>query len=160
MDVTHSDARDARAERLRAGALADVRRLLAGIGRSIVLSLILVLPVALRLACAGAALAGAVYAAPRAWSAFGADVVALLPATAVVLLPLAAGQNARLSWGGLLVSGAVTAGIGALLEAVTPLTRALFVVAALATVVYYYQSPGERSERGERGTPEEGEQDE
>jgi len=142
-----------RAGQWRNRALADSLRLLAEVSRTIVLCLVLALPVLLRLACAGAALAGAVYAGPRVWLAFGADAVALFPATAVVLLPLAATQGARLSWGGLVMAGALTAGIGMVVGQASDLVRALLVIAALATVVYHFQPAhegGTINEQGER----------
>jgi hypothetical protein len=142
-----------RADQWRKQALADSLRLLAEVSRTIVLCLVLALPVLLRLACAGAALAGAVYAGPRVWLAFGADAVALFPATAVVLLPLAATQGARLSWGGLVMAGALTAGIGMVVGQASDLVRALLVIAALATVVYHFQPAhegGTTNEQGER----------
>jgi hypothetical protein len=95
-----------RAELERA-ALREAGKLTRDIAGSIKAALVIALPAALRLACVVLAVLGAAAALPALWRVFGADVVAMLPAAALMVAPIAYTLSTGLSWGGLLLSGAI-----------------------------------------------------
>jgi hypothetical protein len=126
----------------------DLRRTIAEISGGLRTALTMALPWTLRGLCVAALIAGATWSGPLVFVAFGGDLLALLPAAAVVLLPAAAAQMAGLGWGGLLFAGIVTLCLGALIDALPQYGRALVIVGALAAVSLYFaqsQSPAERT---------------
>lgn len=117
---------------------AAVGLALAGLVRQAVTLLIAsVQPVLVPVVCVGAEVIGLAYALPACWHAFGDDVPALLPATAISALPLAAVLLSRQTWGGLLLAGAVTLATGGLISAVPAALRAVLVMATIGGLIFH-----------------------
>lgn len=91
---------------------------------------------------AGVFVAG-VRSAPLVWTAYGADVPALIPAVMVVALPLGAAFEFSpplgRTWGAVAAWGAVVLVIGTIVDAANSITRSLLLVGVLTTITAYRQ---------------------
>jgi hypothetical protein len=87
--------------------------------------------VIVKAACVAVAVFGVALAFGPAWSSFGGDLPALLPAACVLLSPAAFALLAGLGFGGLLLAGVVTIVLGALLPALHPAARILALMAVI-----------------------------
>jgi hypothetical protein len=95
-------------------------------------------PFLVNLLVIGATIYGTLHGATDTFQAYGADVIALLPAVLVILLTMAAGLAGR-SWGALLAGGLAAYGIGAIVYAGDYTFRALVIVGALALTIAHNQ---------------------
>lgn len=111
---------------------------LAGLVRqAFTLLIAIVRPVIMPSVCVGAEVIGLAHALPACWHAFGGDVPALVPATVISALPLAAVLLSRQTWGGLLLAGVVTLATGAVIGSVPALVRAVLVMATIGGLIFY-----------------------
>jgi len=83
------------------------------------------------------AVASLIYAWPRGWQAYGGDVPALLPASAIALLPVIAVVLAQWGYGGLLAASAVTFAAGVVIESLPPVALGVLVILPVAATVYH-----------------------
>jgi len=114
--------------------------------------ILLLLPVALRLACVGAEVAAAWLTFPRVYAAFGCDPTSAMLAGVVVVAPAAFTLANGLSWGGLLVSALATWVAGEIVQRLDIASRALAVAGVLGAVVVHFVSRKEKDdEPQERG---------
>jgi hypothetical protein len=103
-----------------------------------VLAIVRLLPVAARLACIGAEVYAACVSFSKVAIAYGSDATSILLALLVIVCPVVFTLSGGFSWGGLLVSAAITYGAGMLAPALSGTALALVIPGALGTVVVYF----------------------
>lgn len=101
-------------------------------------ALIVIMPGLIRLACAAVALAGAYIVFNAAWSNFGGDLAAMIPAFLLAVLPLGTVLTYRLGFGGLLFAGLAMIGLAFALPSISPTIRNLALVAVVAAIETLY----------------------
>ncbi len=117
-------------------ALAEAVQLSRRIGIDVLRFIVRSLPALIRAACLLSATAGATYAAWVGWLAFGADEVAYIPAACMALAPIIYAIEWRISWGGLLIAGPVSAGLAFMLTFIPePFTQTSIVVVVALIVL-------------------------
>jgi hypothetical protein len=129
-------ARSQQRAQQRSKALADLVHLVKEICAEVFTLIVIALPLLVRLVCVGVAVFGAAWSFIPVWSAFGGDPIALLPAAALVLTPLAFVLSGGLSWGGLLLAGLMLFAAGGLVPLVSPLVLDLVCVGIIGAVCF------------------------
>lgn len=144
--MTRSEWRAAQIQK----ALADLLHLLREIGAELITLLIVALPLLVRGVCVSVAVGGAAWAFIPLWLAFGGDGIALLPCGALLLAPIAFVLAGGLSWGGLLMGGAVDGALGLIAPTLSPVALNLFCVGIIGAAVFNELNTNNNSERTNR----------
>lgn len=109
-------------------ALLSVLAALAVLARGALLFVAASASAVVRVAIAGALVVAVVWAWPVAWQVFGGDVAAMIPASMLVVLPVALSFARRAGWPGLLAAVFVISVLAVVLSSVTHPALVAFVV--------------------------------
>lgn len=119
----------------RAEALGELAEVLRRMLDALLTLVLMALPWLLKLACAGLGIGTALYLFNAAWSAFGGDPAAFIPAFVLAACPLGAGV--QMSYGGMFAAGLVNLGLIWLLSQISPFVRDVIVIAVIASVILF-----------------------
>lgn len=129
------DTQTPNAER-RAHALAELGLVVYAILDALWTIVLMSLPMLAQLGCACVGIVGAYMVGERAWSAFGGDPAAFIPAVMFAVLPL--GFAIRLGFGGMLGAGVFSIAMSYVLPALPLVVRDSSIVGMIAAVVVIY----------------------
>lgn len=132
-------------------ALKETGRVAGEIAAGVRGAAILSSPWLLRLIAVVVGVGGAIMCFDRAWPAYGGTAEAAIPAVMMSITPLVVFQMVGLGWGGLVLAGLGSVGLGWLVEQLSPLYRDLLVVVVLVVIFLSYML------RHEEGAQDEGE---
>jgi len=118
---------------IRSAALEDAAEIVSRLGEALVTALLMALPWLLRAFCAGIGVAGAILVFNSAWSAFGGDPAAFIPAFIFAVVPL--GYMIRFGAPGMMVAGLFSLGASQVLPAIPVYLRDIGVIAIIAAIV-------------------------
>ena len=129
------DTQTQNAER-RSHALEELGLVIYAVLDALLTIVLMALPLLIQVVCAGVGIVGAYMVGERAWSTFGGDPAAFIPAVMFAVLPL--GFAVRLGFGGMLGAGVFSIAMSYVLPALPLLVRDSLIVGIIAAVVVIY----------------------